>query len=204
VNDWYQNSRDVWNDYNHRQEFEHDLINRKTTWGLTSQTILFAAYGVTLRGDNTPGSKDLVASSKDLVVISNDFRKVVTFTGLLIAAVTFLAVLATINSKRLSWRQYKDFYKCHTYLDKPLVKKPLQWGVSTTNSIGTMTLEAFLPLIFLGAWLYLLIHSFTVTAIIIAVIALPIVAVGVQVGMDSRGKRWRWKHARRAIRKTHA
>ena len=38
----------MWQDQNHRQEFEHDLLNRKTTWGLTGQTILFAAYGVTL------------------------------------------------------------------------------------------------------------------------------------------------------------
>ena len=29
----YQESRDVWQDHNHRQEIEHDFINRKTTWG---------------------------------------------------------------------------------------------------------------------------------------------------------------------------
>jgi len=51
TDDRYQRSRDVWHDYNDRQEFEHDVINRKTTWGLTGQTILFAAYGVTLRSD---------------------------------------------------------------------------------------------------------------------------------------------------------
>jgi hypothetical protein len=116
ANDGYQNSRDVWKDYNHRQEFEHDLINRKTTWGLTSQTILFAAYGVTLRGNNTPGKKDLVA-------IGYDFRKVVISAGLLIAVVTFVAVLATVNSKRLSWRQYEDFYEGHAYLQEQLVKR---------------------------------------------------------------------------------
>lgn len=178
----YPNSRDVWQDYNHRQEFEHDLINRKTTWGLTSQTILFAAYGVTLTlsGDNTPGHKYLVA-------ISNDFRKTVIVVGLLIAAVTFVAVLATINSKRLSWRQYKDFYKCHAHLEELLVKRPLQWGVSTPNTVGTMTFEAFLPLIFFGAWLYLLIHN--LTAAIVTLVAIAIVTVGVIVGWDARTKR---------------
>ena len=39
--------RSSWDDYNRKQEFEHDLINRKTTWSLTTQGILFAAYGVT-------------------------------------------------------------------------------------------------------------------------------------------------------------
>jgi hypothetical protein len=38
--------RDIWDDHNHSQEFEHNLINRKTTWSLTAQTLLFAAYGV--------------------------------------------------------------------------------------------------------------------------------------------------------------
>ena len=51
ANDRYKEARDVWEDSQHRQEFEHDLINRKTTWSLTGQTILFAAYGVTLRSD---------------------------------------------------------------------------------------------------------------------------------------------------------
>jgi len=86
-NDKYQESRDRWYDHNHRQEFEHDLINRKTTWGLTSQTILFAAYGVTLRSEN-------LDKSKDLLDISNDFRKVVVFAGLGVALVTFLGVVS--------------------------------------------------------------------------------------------------------------
>jgi hypothetical protein len=38
----YQESRDIWNDYNATQKFEHELIHRKTTWWLSTQTILFA------------------------------------------------------------------------------------------------------------------------------------------------------------------
>ena len=85
----------MWKDQVSRQEFEHDLINRKTTWGLTCQSILFAAYGVTLTGDKT---------TIGIFAASNEFRRVVIFTGLLIAGVTLVAVLATINSKRKSWR----------------------------------------------------------------------------------------------------
>lgn len=32
--------------YFKRLEFEHELINRRLTWLLSSQTILFAAYGI--------------------------------------------------------------------------------------------------------------------------------------------------------------
>jgi hypothetical protein len=140
----YQESRDVWQDHNHRQEIEHDLINRKTTWGLTGQTILFAAYGVTL---GTLGSG---SSGK-----ANHFREAVAVAGLLIAVTTFCGVLAIINSKRLSWKQYKEYYKKNA-LPVPLDKKPLQWGVNTPNTYLTLAPDALLPLIFGGAWLFLL------------------------------------------------
>lgn len=184
ANDRYRESRDVWQDHNHRQEFEHDLINRKTTWGLTSQTILFAAYGVTLRADNA-------AENNDLAAISDYFRKVVTSAGLLIATATFVAVLLNINSKRLSWCQYREFYEKHPLLQRPLVKKPLQWGVSTPNTIGTMMLEAFLPLIFFGAWLRLLMHSSTGYIIIIGTIAIALAVVGVIVRWIAKARRKR-------------
>jgi hypothetical protein len=35
-------------EYAERLKFEHELINRRVTWLLTSQSILFAAYGVAL------------------------------------------------------------------------------------------------------------------------------------------------------------
>jgi hypothetical protein len=143
----YQESRDVWQDHNHRQEIEHDLINRKTTWGLTGQTILFAAYGVTL---GTLGNGSFAKAS--------DFRKVVALAGLLIAAITFCGVLAIINSKRLSWKQYREYYKKNA-LPAPLGKKPLQWGVNTPNTYLTLAPDALLPLIFGGAWLCLLLHT---------------------------------------------
>jgi hypothetical protein len=46
-----QKTRNIWTDYNNRQEFEHELINRKTTWWLTSQTVLLTAYSATLGAD---------------------------------------------------------------------------------------------------------------------------------------------------------
>ena len=37
---------DLYKDYMNRLDFEHELINRRVTWLLTSQSILFAIYGI--------------------------------------------------------------------------------------------------------------------------------------------------------------
>jgi hypothetical protein len=137
----YRNRRDTWNDFNDRQKFEHDLINRKTTWLLTTEGILFAAYGVTFRTEQSPGG----------------FRVAVAVAGLSIAVLTLLGVGAVINSKRLSWHDYRDFY------DKPNapklprhVKRPLAWGVNTWNTRVSLAPDILLPLVFLGTWSYVL------------------------------------------------
>jgi hypothetical protein len=144
----YQESRDVWEDCNHRQELEHDLINRKTTWWLTGQTILFAAYGVTL-GSN-------------LVDKSIEFRKVVAYSGFAVAVVTLIGVLALITSKILAWRDYERFYSAFPKelpLPRPMNERSHQWGVRTWNTPITLVPDVFLPLIFAVAWLFLLRRS---------------------------------------------
>jgi hypothetical protein len=143
--DRYQESRDIWKDCNDRQVFEHDLINRKTTWSLTGQTILFAAYGVTLRSD--------------IVDKGNFFRDVVAISGLLIAVFTIVSVRYIIRSKYLSFIQYKEFYCKNHLLPEPLNEKEHQWGVDTRNTKWTLGLEVSLPLIFALAWLCLFIQS---------------------------------------------
>ena len=143
--DRYQESRDIWEDHNHRQEFEHELINRKTTWWLTAQTILFAAYGVTLRRDIADGG--------------DEFRTIVASAGLAVAIVTLGGVSTVIRSKYLSWRSYAAFYrdsKVHR-LPEPHYGKPLQWGVETRNTWLTLLPDVLLPLIFAGAWIFLLV-----------------------------------------------
>jgi hypothetical protein len=54
----------AWEDAQSRQEFEHELINRKTTWLLTSQGLLFTAYGVTFGGAAGP---DTMGESRTVV-----------------------------------------------------------------------------------------------------------------------------------------
>ncbi len=148
TDNWYQESRDVWDDFNHRQEFEHELINRKTSWWLTSQTILFAAYGVTLSSNGADES-------------IGEFRKVVAAAGLLVAAATLLGILGLIRSKRMSFRDYRAFYdplSPKSPLPGPLKGKELQWGVNTHTTWLTLVPDMVLPIIFAVAWLYLFIR----------------------------------------------
>ena len=90
-----------------RERFEHELINRRLTWLLTSQTILFAAYGVAL--PSGPNVADI-------------FLKVTAISGTLIAGLILLGVLAAILAKaycleglskdrsgRAVWRQDVDY-----------------------------------------------------------------------------------------------
>jgi hypothetical protein len=132
----YQEDRDIWYDCNHRQEFEHDLINRKTTWSLTAQTILFTAYG--------------------LSNVGGKFRYAIAISGLATAIVIFIGILALINSKYQSWKMYKDFYEsCPDQLPLPLLN--LQWGVETRNTWRTLLPDLSLPVIFAVAWIVILV-----------------------------------------------
>jgi hypothetical protein len=74
----------------------------------------------------------------------------------MIAVLTLIDVLALIHSKRMSWRQYRDFYSAHKLdLPGPLNEKEHQWGVNTKNTWWTLTLDFSLPVIFAGAWVFL-------------------------------------------------
>ncbi len=96
----YGEMRDIWSDYNRRQAFEHDLINRKTTWLLTAETILFAAYGFSF-GDTNADEFEVVTNSEMRFA----------WSGLFIAVSMLVGVLAVINSKRMSWELYKEIFR---------------------------------------------------------------------------------------------
>lgn len=175
--------REIWEDFNNRQQFEHDLINRKTTWGLTTQAILLAGYGVTFRTGN--------------VDPPNAFRDVLAFAGMAVGFVTLVGVCLVTRSKYLSWRQYRAFYDDHSWaLPKPMDIPPptlrddikdllwrlrrrvrassddpsdahnsspihaasgarLEWGVRTANTVGTLLPDVAMPIIFILAWSFL-------------------------------------------------
>ena len=141
----YQEMRDIWGDYNDRQKFEHDLINRKTTWLLTTQTIIFAAYGITFQSKSAPEGPD-------------QFRDVIAWSGLAIAVIVLFGVLFLIRSKARSWEQYATFFDRSDApsLPRPLHDQRLEWGVSTRNTTLTLLPDVFLPIVFIVGWLVLI------------------------------------------------
>jgi hypothetical protein len=154
--DDYQMMRDIWSDYNHRQEVEHELIDRKTTWLLTGESLLFTAYGVTLGlADDAP---------KNLLDVASDFRSAVAWAGLLIAAAMLLALTTIIISKGVSWWRYKSWYeksdpkyeKQDPELPKPLELKPFRWGVFTLNTLVSLLADVAVPSVFLGIWIHVI------------------------------------------------
>jgi Na+-transporting NADH:ubiquinone oxidoreductase subunit NqrB len=137
-------NREAWKDYKKSQEFEHLLIDRKTTWLLTTQAILFAAYGLTLSGDVE-------------TELADGFRKAVAWSGVLVGAIIFLGASTLIISKWRSWRDYREYFGGPPNdLPTPLNRRWLQWGVRTLNTGFTLVPDVLLPLVFVGGWLYLL------------------------------------------------
>ena len=114
-------------EYSRRLEFEHELINRRVTWLLTSQTILFAAYGVAL---------DKTASL---------FLKTVSITGAVVAIFVLIGILAAFAAKRRTWQ---DFRACGNPKE--------QFGVKTWITYVGFIPEFALPLVFSCAWVFLL------------------------------------------------
>jgi hypothetical protein len=82
-------------EYRDRLGFEHELINRRLTWLLTSQTILFAAAGLAL------GEK-----SDKLKV--EPFIKVVAISGAVIASLILVGIVAAILAKIPVWNDYRS------------------------------------------------------------------------------------------------
>jgi hypothetical protein len=138
-----QDFRDVWNDYNHKQEFEHNLINRKTTWSLTTQGILFAAYGVTFSAKISQGL--------------SDFRSAVAIAGLVVAILTFIGIAFLILSKWISHTGYRKYFGRGNCLPGPLKGKRLEWG-SAGREVTLLTLvpDLGMPVVLIVAWCVLL------------------------------------------------
>ncbi len=140
--DCHQESRETWRDYNDEQQFEHTLINRKTTWSLTAQGILFAAYGLTI----TKGTP-----------LASEFRLAVAVSGLVVAALTLISVAGLIVSKLTSYRTYKDYFDDGHCLPQPNKGNHLTWGpAGTVNTMVTLLPDFGTPALFIATWSLLL------------------------------------------------
>jgi hypothetical protein len=142
-------AREIWCDHQSQQVFEHELINRKTTWLLTTQSILFVAYAASFQGADPEGS------GPD----RSELRMVVAGLGLGIAFIVLIGVVGLIRSKYLSWQKYEEAFEPFgpARLPGPLAHKRLQWGVDTRTTFVTLAPDVALPAAFILAWLALLV-----------------------------------------------
>jgi hypothetical protein len=133
----------LYKEYLERQKFEHELINRHVTWLLTSQTILFAAYGLGLSSDR---------------IIPKDFLCVVAYSGLVSSFLLFIGISANVMAKGCSWRDYmviKDEFDGPS-IPASLNKLRENWGVRTPITWIALLPDVCLPILFFVAWAYLL------------------------------------------------
>jgi hypothetical protein len=109
-----------------RLRFEHELIHRRLTWLLSSQSILFAAYGIAL-GTAESGAANL-------------FLTVTAMSGTVIASLILIGVVAGILAKVAVWQDSKE----------------KQFGVRTWTTWLGLLPDFALPIVFALAWISLL------------------------------------------------
>lgn len=117
-----------------RGEFEHELLNRRVTWLLTSQTILFAAYGLSFN-ENVNGTA------------VTEFRMVVPLLGLIISFVIWLGINAAFLAKITALKKFNE--KVETKDKQPL-------GVKTGITLMGYIPDFSIPIVFMFAWYWLI------------------------------------------------
>lgn len=144
---------EIFKEYLDRQKFEHELIDRRVTWLLTSQTILFAAYGLGVSKDSD---------------IPQLFLNAVAVSGLLSSLFLFIGIVAGVRAKWQSWQDYLKLQNQCNEVDGSAASVPenlddfrKEWGVRTRITKLAIVPDLFLPLIFLGAWVSVLNYCLT-------------------------------------------
>lgn len=117
----------------HREE---ELISQRLSWLLTSQIVLFAAYGILLK-ENLPSG-----NNQRLVDIIEGL-------GLTIASLIFIGIAAAITASYILYR------KVNSKTENPLNEKQTL-GVHPVLTIIGWLVAALIPVIFIVAWIMLL------------------------------------------------
>lgn len=120
--------------FEERGKFEHELLNRRVTWLLTSQTILFAAYGLS------------ISEKSDGKV----FREVIPIVGIVLSSIILIGIIAAFIAKIVAWRDFRSS-------DEKYKKEPL--GIKTWITVMGYIPDFFIPIIFTVAWSYLLTYG---------------------------------------------
>ena len=124
----------VW--YQEGLSSEHELINRRLTWLLTSQTILFAALAFVMGNQSPPEGRHAF------------FFLVVSILGSGISLCILFGIWQGIRAKFKLWEDYKN----HTDPKEEL-------GVRTEITKKALLPDVLLPVFFALAWISLLINE---------------------------------------------
>ena len=116
--------------YQEKLKFEHDLINRRLTWLLTSQTIMFAALAIAFK-------------EGAFIERREAFLKFIPYMGGAIALLIFSGVLAGSIAKYTVW---KDHINKNQEYQK-------QWGVRNWITQWALITDLLLPVVFAITWL---------------------------------------------------
>ena len=112
--------------YEMRLEFEHQLINRRLTWLLTSQSILFAALA-------------FVLDKEDLTTQQQAFSSIIPVLGMSIAIAILIGIIMGIAAKIITWRDSKK-------------EGAKYFGVRTWITYTAFVPDVFMPVAFAVAW----------------------------------------------------
>lgn len=113
-------------------KFEHDLINRRITWLLSSQSLLFAAYALALQATEK--------SSDSWKAAVGWFLKTVAATGVCVASFVLIGIVASAIAKYCVWQ---DFRK---------VNPEEQWWVRTWLTVMGLIPDFLVPIAFAIVW----------------------------------------------------
>ena len=112
--------------YEQRLQFEHALINRRLTWLLTFQGILFAALA-------------FVIEKEGVAPLQNEFSKFISVLGISIALAILIGVIMGIAAKIMTWQDSKNVSAKH-------------FGVRTWITFTAFIPDVFMPIAFAVAW----------------------------------------------------
>jgi hypothetical protein len=140
--DW----RLIFEDHVKGLEFEHELIDRKITWLLTSQTILFAALGLSLRAPVL------------------EFVRIIATVGLVLCVFIIVGLVGNIMAKRFVYSDYRNRVDAGQTSWGVRGTGKVEFGVRSRTTWLGIVADIAIPLTFAVAWVFVLVLSDNIVA----------------------------------------
>jgi len=116
--------------HNHQLQIEYELINRKLTWLLSSQSILFASLAFVIG--------NAIAQNQNRM-----FSNIFCILALSIPLLIFIGVIMAVVAKVRTWKDYNS--QCP-------VDERQQLGVRNWITFLALMPDVLMPIAFIGAW----------------------------------------------------